>query len=452
MPELPLALTDLCRQLGARSLTARDLTERCLARIADPNGEGSRTFVSLHARRARDEADAIDRRRAAGEALPLLAGIPVSIKDLFDERGTVTTAGSRVLRDQAPATADAPVVAHLRAAGCVIVGRTNMTEFAYSGLGLNPHYGTPRNPYDRATGRIPGGSSSGAAVAVTDGFCAASIGTDTGGSCRIPAALCGITGFKPTARRISREGVIPLSTTLDSVGPLARTVGDCALLDAVLAGGAPESPAARTLSDLRLWVPTTLVLDGLDAAVAAAFERALGALSRAGVQVVRESLPAFARLPELNRRGGIAAYEAYAWHCEMLETRGADYDPRVATRIRKGKDISDADHRALLEERAQMMSEVSARSRSFDAMVFPAVPIVAPRLDEFATDERYLALNAQVLRNAAIANFLDRCAISLPIHAPGDAPVGLMLMGEHGADRQLLPVAAAIEALLTEKK
>lgn len=445
MPELPLSLSDLSRQLRARTVRARELTERCLARIADPRGEGSRTFIRVHADRARAEADAIDRRRAAGETLPLLAGIPVSVKDLFDERGIVTTAGSRVLRDHAPATADAPVVARLRAAGCVIVGRTNMTEFAYSGLGLNPHYGTPRNPYDRATGRIPGGSSSGAAVAVTDGFSAASLGTDTGGSCRIPAALCGITGFKPTAVRISRAGAIPLSTTLDSVGPLARTVEDCALLDAVLAGGEPEAPAARPINGVRLWVPTTLVLDGLDEAVAAAFDRALSRLSDAGVQIIREPLPVLARLPELNSRGGIAAYEAYAWHCEMLETRGAEYDPRVATRIRKGKDIGAADHRALLEERARMIRELSALSLRCDALAFPTVAIVAPALMEFASDERYLALNAQVLRNAAIANFLDRCAISLPIHAPGEAPVGLMLMGEHGSDRALLSVAAAID-------
>jgi aspartyl-tRNA(Asn)/glutamyl-tRNA(Gln) amidotransferase subunit A len=438
----------LVRALSEGIVTTRALIEDCLQRIADTRGEGARAFVTVHAGRARAEADEIDRRRRSGTALPPLAGLPISVKDLFDERGVVTTAGSIVLREHAPAAADAPAIARLRAAGCVIVGRTSMTEFAFSGLGLNPHYGTPRNPYDRATGRIPGGSSSGAAVAVCDEFCAVSIGTDTGGSCRIPAALCGITGFKPTAQRVSREGSIPLSTTLDSVGPLARTVEDCALLDAVMAGGAPEAPAARVLSGLQLWVPTTLVLDGLDAAVASAFERALASLSRAGVQIVHEPLPAFSRLPELNSRGGIAAYEAYAWHCEMLETRGAEYDPRVATRIRKGKDISDADHGALLEARARMMTEVSARSRSFAAMAFPTVPIIAPRLDEFATDERYLALNAQVLRNAAIANFLDRCAISLPIHAAGGAPVGLMLMGEHGSDRALLALARAIEAAL----
>ena len=333
----------LLRQLAAGETTARELVDACLAQIAHPQGEGSRTFLQVHAGRARAEADAADRRRRKGSSLPPLAGIPLSIKDLFDVQGDVTSAGSVVLRGLSAAAADAPAVARLRAAGCIVIGRTNMTEFAYSGLGLNPHYGTPLNPFDRAAKRIPGGSSSGAAVAITDGMAAVSLGTDTGGSCRIPAALTGIVGFKPTAWRVPRQGAIPLSTTLDSVGPLARTVEGCALLDAVLAGTLPQAEPEAALQGLRLWVPTTLVLDDLDAHVAATFERSLAALAGAGVSITHAALPALWKLPALNSRGGIAAAEAYAWHRELLERRGSEYDPRVASRILKGGEQSSAD-------------------------------------------------------------------------------------------------------------
>ena len=439
----------LLRQLAAGETTARELVESCLAQIADPHGEGSRAFLQVHADRARAEADAVDQRRRKGASLPPLAGIPLSIKDLFDVQGDVTSAGSVVLKGLPAAASDAPAVERLRAAGCVVIGRTNMTEFAFSGLGLNPHYGTPLNPFDRATKRIPGGSSSGAAVAITDGMAAASLGTDTGGSCRIPAALTGIVGFKPTAWRVPREGAIPLSTTLDSVGPLARTVEGCALLDAVLAGTLPQAEPEAALQGLRLWVPTTLVLDDLDAHVAATFERSLAALAGAGVSITHAALPALWKLPALNSRGGIAAAEAYAWHRELLERRGSEYDLRVASRILKGREHSSADYALLLRERTEMTQQVALLTAAFDAVALPTVPIVAPRIAELENDERYVALNALVLRNAAIANYFDRCAISVPIHRDAEAPVGLMLMGEHGADRKLLGIAAAVERLLS---
>lgn len=320
----------------ARGVTSsRELAEQALE-AANTSSQASATFSRLHVERARASADAADRLRGAGLQMAPLAGLLISIKDLFDEAGEVTCAGSRVLNGTSPALSDGAVVQRLRAAGAVIVGRTNMTEFAYSGLGLNPHHGTPLNPWDRATGRIPGGSSSGAAVSVSDGMAAAAIGTDTGGSVRIPSALCGLTGFKPTARRVPMTGMLPLSPTLDSVGPLAHSVACCALLDAVLAGEQPAPLRPMQLAGLRLALPRTLVFDGADATVSATFAAACTALSNAGAVIVEIEMPEFAELAHINRGGGFIAAEAWTWHASLLAAREAEYDPRVAVRIRRG--------------------------------------------------------------------------------------------------------------------
>src|SRR4051812_18260304 len=241
-------LASLADDLDAGRTSARKLVDTCLAKIADPKGEGQRVFIHVDAEAAIAAAEAMDRLRAANAAPSPYAGIPVSIKDLFDIRGQVTRAGSRALEDSAPAEADAPAVARLRRAGFIVIGRTNMTEFAYSGIGINPHYGTPKGAWQRDVGHVPGGSSSGGAVAVADGMAHGALGTDTGGSCRIPAAWNGIVGFKPTQRRVPLEGAVPLSSSLDSIGPLARTVACCATMDALLAGeafAAPRAPARQ---------------------------------------------------------------------------------------------------------------------------------------------------------------------------------------------------------------
>ena len=311
MTTLP-TLTALAADLAAGRTTALQLTEAALARAQDPAGEGARVFIQLDTERARAAAKASDVLRAAGIVRSPLEGIPVSVKDLFDIAGQVTTAGSVVLKGAAPAVANAPIVNRLIAAGAVIVGRTNMTEFAFSGLGLNPHYGTPRNPWDRATGRIPGGSSSGAGVAVVDGMSVVSIGSDTGGSVRIPSALCGLTGFKPTQRRVPTDGAVPLSTSLDSVGPLAASVRCCAVVDAILAGEPVPPTTERPLRNARLAIPQTLVLDGMDATVAAAFDRACQRLADAGAHLSRIDIPEFAALGALHQRGTLAAAEAWA--------------------------------------------------------------------------------------------------------------------------------------------
>jgi len=442
------ALTILTRQLADGSRKARDLIEDCLQRIADPAGQGRIAFLKVAAETAREQADAVDRQRAAGATLPPFAGVPIAIKDLFDIRGDVTTAGSRVLQGASPAERDAPVVAALRAAGFIIIGRTNMTEFAFSGLGLNPHYGTPLNVFDRATGRIPGGSSSGAAVAVADDMSAASLGTDTGGSCRIPAALNGVVGFKPTAKRVSRVGAVPLSTTLDSVGPLARTVDCCAVLDAILTGTPVEAPEPFPVAGMRLLVPTSVVFDDIDNHVSACFERALEQLARAGASISRAPLQELARIPELNANGGFSAPEAYEWHRELLEQHQDAYDPRVAVRILKGREHSAADYVRLLRERAEVCQRVHKVTFDYDAVVMPTVPTIAPPVKALESDREYFRMNGLMLRNPALGNFLDRCAISIPMQRGGEAPAGLMLMGEHLDDRRLFAIARGVEGVL----
>src|SRR6201993_4613189 len=288
------SVLDIAADLASGRTSSRELIEAALAQIADPAGEGARTFVKVYGDSARAAADAQDRLRKAGYVASPLAGLPVSLKDLFDVAGEPPFAGSKALDDTPPAARDAPVVSRLRAAGAVLIGRTNMTEFAFSGVGINPHYGTPGNPYDRRL--IPGGSSSGAAVSVSDGGAVVAIGTDTGGSVRIPAALCGIVGFKPTQKRIPRDGVIPLSTTLDSIGPLANSVACCAVADAIMAGEAPIVPPAISVDALRLGVPQTYVLDGLEAQVATAFANACTMLSRAGARIIDLPLSELAEL------------------------------------------------------------------------------------------------------------------------------------------------------------
>jgi aspartyl-tRNA(Asn)/glutamyl-tRNA(Gln) amidotransferase subunit A len=439
----------LARALRAGQTSSRSLTEAALARIEDPAGEGVRAFVRVDRDTALATADAMDRLIAAGVDLSPLMGLPVSIKDLFDIARQPTPAGSVALADAPPAERDAPAVARLRAAGAVLVGRTNMTEFAFSALGLNPHYGTPASPWDRATRRLPGGSSSGAAVSVSDGMAVIGLGTDTAASCRVPAAFCGITGFKPTARRIPTAGTIPLAQSLDSIGSLARTVSDCAIADAILAAEPVPDLAPVEPAQLRLAVATTLVQDDLEPDVAAAFERALTILSRAGVTLADVAFPDWARLPQINRMGGFPALEAFAWHRELLARAGDRYDPIIAARIRRGGEASAADYIDLLNARAELIASSDRLTVGFDAVVMPTLPMVPPPIARLEADAKlWLPTNLRALRNTAVANFLDRCAISLPCHRPDEPPVGLMLMGETMGDHHLLRVARTVELAL----
>ncbi|NKC32745.1 amidase [Falsiroseomonas selenitidurans] len=448
MPAMP-SLAEAAADLAAGRTTAAALVEEALARIAEADGEGRRAFLVVHADSARASARAMDALRAAGRAPSPWAGIPISVKDLYDEAGQQTRGGSVALADVAPAAATAPSVARLQRAGFVVLGRTNMVEFAFSGLGHNPHFDTPRSPWDRATGRLPGGSSSGAAVATADGMGFAGLGSDTGGSCRIPAALCGIVGWKPTAKRVPLTGTLPLSFTLDSLGPLANTVSCCAVLDALMAGEEARAPAAPPpVAGLRLGVLQGYVTEGWDPAVTTAFEAALAKLSAAGARVEALSVPELAEIPQANATGGYAASEAFAWHRPLIERARDRYDPRILARILRGGQMSAAEYIALGQDRARIIAGFAARTAGFDAVVSPTCPLVPPAIAAVAEEAAYGRINLLLLRNTAVANFLDRCAISLPCHRAGEAPVGFQLMGEHGGDARLFAVAQAVEAAL----
>lgn len=438
-------IASLADDLETGRTTARKLVEDCLARIADPAGEGQRTFIHVDKQAALDAAEAMDRLRKAKAAPSRFAGIPLSIKDLFDIKGQVTRAGSRALEDSAPAEADAPAVARLRRAGFIVIGRTNMTEFAFSGIGINPHYGTPKGAWKRSEGHIPGGSSSGAAVSVLDAMAHGALGTDTGGSCRIPAAYNGIVGFKPTQRRIPLDGGVPLSFSLDSYGPLARTVRCCAILDAVLADEPVTALRPRPIRGMRLAVPTTLVLDELDDAVSQAFDRALNTLSRLGADIEHIEVPEFLDAGPINSKGGFAAAESYAWHRYLLASKGDVYDPRVSARIQRGEGISAADYIDLLNARRSLIARTNARLAPYDALVLPTTANTPPRIADLADDKAFMTANLRALRNCSLINLIDGCAISLPAHREGEAPVGLMLASSGGADQRIFELAAAVE-------
>jgi aspartyl-tRNA(Asn)/glutamyl-tRNA(Gln) amidotransferase subunit A len=441
-------LASLAADLDAGRTTARALVDACLAKIADNDGEGARAFVHVDTEAAIEAAEAMDRLREVGAAASPFAGIPISIKDLFDIKGQVTRAGSRALEDSAPAAADAPAVARLRRAGFVVIGRTNMTEFAYSGIGINPHYGTPKGAWQRHVGHVPGGSSSGAAVSVVDGMAHGALGTDTGGSCRIPAAYNGIVGFKPTQRRVPLDGAVPLSSTLDSIGPLARTVKCCAVLDAVLANEPVMPLQPRPIKGLRLAVPTTVALDDLDGAVAKTFERALDKLAREGALIERIAVPEFLDVAPMSVKGGFAAAESYAWHRYLIVAKGDIYDPRVASRILRGESQSAADYIDLLGARQSLVARAAARLAPYDALVLPTTANTPARIADMKDDQAFTKANLLSLRNCTLINMIDGCGISLPIHRGGEVPVGLMLAATGGSDRRIFELAAAMEGVI----
>lgn len=443
---MPATILELQRLLATGATSSVELTKAALQRIAAPEGEGRRAFTDTYGEQAMATAQAADTLRAAGIVRSAIDGLPISVKDLFDVQGKTTMAGSVVLKDMDPAQHNAVIVQRLINAGAVIVGKTNMTEFAFSGLGINPHYGTPSSPWDRETGRIPGGSSSGAGVSVADGMCVAAVGTDTGGSVRIPSAFCGLVGFKPTARRVPADGAIPLSTSLDSIGPLAASVTCCAILDAILSGQAYTAPVAPEMSQLRFGVPSSVILDGADDHVRGVFEKALRTIQSRGARIDTIELPELEQLAHINRLGGFVCAEAWAWHKELLERHADQYDPRVASRIKRGKDMSGADYIQLLQIRQKWIASVESRLTHYDALLMPTSPIIAPSIQALqASDEAYFAANGLILRNPTLINFLDGCALSIPCHPTGSAPVGLMIVGAAMHDRQVLDVGMALE-------
>jgi aspartyl-tRNA(Asn)/glutamyl-tRNA(Gln) amidotransferase subunit A len=428
------------------SMSARDRLEAALAKIDDSNGEGARACLTVYREAARAAAAAADARARAGNSLGALDGTIVSIKDLFDVAGEVTRAGSKLLAEEGtPAASDASVVRALRRSGAVIVAKTNMTEFAFSGVGINPHYGTPGNPADR--NRVPGGSSCGAAVAAADGLCEIAIGTDTGGSTRIPGALCGVVGFKPSRQRISTAGAFPLSQSLDSIGPIARSVTACAKADAVMAGDEYAAFDPAPLAGLRIGIGQGLPLENLDQTVAKRFPDAIDRLERAGTRLSNEKLALLDGMARVNSRGGVLPVEAFTVHRDRLDRRGDALDQNVRTRLERARGIAAADYIEMVNERAALIRAMDARLADIDVLAMPTTPIVAPTIAEMAAPEIFARKNAMLLRNTAIVNFFDLCAISLPLPRAGGLPAGLMLIVRNGADHRLFRIAAAIERL-----
>ena len=426
--------------------SARERLDIALGRIDDPKGEGTRTCLTVYREQARAAAEAADARAKAGISLGPLDGTIVSIKDLFDVAGEVTRVGSKIFAEEGkPAVADAPVVHRLRAGGAVIVAKTNMSEFAYTGVGANPHFGTPGNPADRK--RAPGGSSSGAAVAAADGMCEIAIGTDTGGSCRIPGALCGIVGYKPSRQRIPTDGAFPLSYSSDSIGPIARSVEACAKADAVMAGENFISNEPVSLVGLRIGVVQGSPLENLDETVAKRFSDAIARLGKTNARISEEKLTLLDEMAQVNSKGGVQPAEAFAIHRDVLSRRADAIDPNVRVRLERARNVSAADYIDMVRERARLIRSMDQRLADVDVLAWPTTPIVAPTLEEVAKADDFARKNAMLLKNTVIVNFFDLCAISLPIPRDGGLPTGLMLVARNGQDRRLFRVAAAVERL-----
>ena len=442
-------LVGLADQLERGAVSSRGLVEQFLDRLTSNISQAEKCFVLIDRAGARAAADQQDALRKAGRHAGRFAGIPVSVKDLFDVEGQVTLAGSKVLQHAAPAVQDAACIANLKRAGLVVVARTNMTEFAYSGLGLNPHYGTPLCAYDQQTGRAPGGSSAGAGVSVAEGFNVLSIGTDTGGSCRIPAAYNGIVGFKPSANRVNTKGAYPLSGSFDSIGPLARTVECCAIADSILANdgetGLVKSPNRPPKIGILV---NPYVMAGLQSEVAEDFARAISKIKSGGAEIENVFLDGLDDLSANLKRGGIVGFEAFQHHQQMLDASSQLYDPRVASRIQSAGQTTFEEYQQILANRRALIMKFESLMDGFDALVCPTVANVAPALSELNSDENYTRLNGIALRNTYVANFLDGCSISLPMHRSGQAPTGLMLIGKNGQDKNLLALGAYVFDIL----
>lgn len=323
-----------------------------------------------------------------------------------------------------------------------------MTEFAFSGLGMNAHYGDPASPWQRDVGRVAGGSSSGGAVSVAEGIVPLTLGTDTGGSCRIPAACCGIVGYKPTASRVPQDGTFPLSGSLDSVGPLGNSVACCASSFAVLAGAHEADMQPRPVEGLRLGVLRNYVLENVDDTVGQAFEAALSRLAGAGARLEDVRFAPLDAMPEINARGGLVTAEALKLHRDMLARGEAQYDQRVASRIRRAEQQGADEYESILARRAAMIAEANKAFEGFDAIVMPTIPIVPPRFADCATPEGYTRNNLLLLRNPSVGNWLDRCAIAIPTNAPAQAPTSFMFMGHNGRDEDLFAIAAGAESVV----
>jgi len=444
-------LAALSTKLQHGEVTSEELATQALERIDDPAGQGGKTFLAVYREGALASARAIDSMRAEGMAISPLAGIPISVKESFEIAGSTMLVGSRVYRNRPASTHDAAIIRRLRGWGLVIVGRTNMTEFAFSTAGLNPHYGTPLNPYDREHGRTPGGSSSGAAVSVTDGMAAVALASDTGGSIRVPAAFCGLTGFKPTGRRVPLQGAASLARLMDSAGAIGRSVTCCAQMDAVLRDdvAGPALGAGPPLKSLRLGILRNYVDENVEDEVRRTYETALERLRRAGANIEDTRLPALDEIPRIISKGGLQAAERYAEHRKTIESSAQEYDPRILARIVRGRDMSSADYLDVVRERGEIAQQFETFMRTYDAVIMPTVPLIPPLISDLdRSDDEFQRLQLAILRNPSTVNMLDGCAISLPCHEEGKAPVGLSLVGAANSDDHILRAALVVEEAL----
>lgn len=436
-----LTLTELATAYRTGALTAQAVTEAYLA-AARP-GPVYRIVTSERALRQARRADAYF---AKGIDLGPLQGIPLALKDLLDTEGEVTAAGSRVLAERPPAVRDAAVAARLDAAGAVFIGKTTMTELAFSGVGLNPHFGTPGCALDPT--RIPGGSSSGSAVAVASGLACAAIGSDTGGSVRIPAAFNGLVGLKPTDGSLPMDGVTPLSPTLDTLGPLAKTVTDTWLLWQAMKGEVPRYFRASGLDGLQLITPSTVMLEGLEPPVASAFQAACEQLREWGATVEVRELPIMQELHGLYARyGSFASHEALAIYGELLRARAADMDPRVTARILQFQGRPAQDYVQLQLARRRLQQAFWDECREANAVLAPTVPILPPPCDALADDDAYYRINSLCLRNTTLLNILGVPAVSVPCGRTADGlAIGLMIAARPHHEALVLAIARAVEA------
>ncbi|WP_424947759.1 amidase family protein [Candidatus Spongiihabitans sp.] len=455
-------LRQLAEQVQKKEISVASLVTRRLGKAS----QSESVFISLNhdiVGQAQAIDKLIDQAIQSGKPLSPLSGLPITLKDLFDVRGEITLAGSRVLKNIAkPAAQDCAVIAPLRNAGLLFLGRTNMSEFAFSGMGLNPHYGNPQSIWDRATGRLSGGSSSGSAVSVAEGIVAASMGSDTAGSCRIPAAFNGIVGVKPSYGRYSLAGVYPLSPTSDAPGPLAADLDSCFILDQVITGaysGAGALPEAQRLerSNLSLLVPESVVLEDLDDRVKASFERALGWLEQAGAAIKHRPMPVIDRCIDMFFKRSIVGYEAWQHHQSLIQHYGDEYDPFVRQRLENSRQVTEREQQSRYREKAGLQRDFNRvmQQQQGDGLIYPTVACVPPTMAEAMAPPKMngsAKINLRCLRNTAAANYFNGCSISLPCHRPGDAPVGLMVSLSHNQDDYLYRVAATVEKILNDRR
>lgn len=439
MKPTALTLKELADAYRNKTLSPVEVTETYLQKLKVDS-----TYLKLLTDRAQSQAKHAEQLFTRGVDLGLLQGIPIALKDLLDTKGNVTTSGSKVLSEGRPATEDAALVQILDRAGAVFLGKTNMTELAFTGIGMNPHYGTPGCALDKT--RIPGGSSSGSAVAVAEGLACAAIGSDTGGSVRIPASFNGLVGLKTTNGQISTEGCIPLSTTLDTLGPIAKTVEDAWLLYLAMI----EKPFEKLGSPnhkLKFLVPTTLVLNELDNEVATAFEDTCQRLEQQGHQLTRQAVPAFQIIFDLyGQYGSFASHESLALYEDMLAQHGNEVDPRVGKRILALKGRSSTDYLKLVYTQKQLIKEFWHSYQNYDAILCPTVPILPPTMKSLEDDAAYFKANALVLRNTSLFNFLAGPSVSVPCAKTSQGlSVGLMISAAPNREKWLLELASIVE-------